>query len=318
MSAREHWAFPESFRPKPSEVGFDLTAVLEAVVEIQAQVPDEAFTAGILGTERSGNGVLIGEDGLVLTIGYLIAEARTIWVTNNRGAVVPGHALAYDSASGFGLVLALGDLGAKPLARAGASACRVGEEVYVIGAGGIGHALKARVSARREFAGYWEYVLDEAIYTAPAHPQWGGAALVCREGRLAGIGSLLVQEFVEDRLVHGNLSVPIELLEPILEDLVRFGRPQRPPRPWLGMYVQDSGGRLVVVGLARGGPADRAGLKLGDAVLAVAAESPGGSPISSGASGGSAPRERRFLSPSSGDARGSSYACARPTGAIFS
>jgi S1-C subfamily serine protease len=272
MPARENWAFPESLRPRPEEVAFDLAAALDAVVQLRAQIPEEAFTAGILGTERVGNGVVIREDGLVLTIGYLITEAQTIWIATNRGTVIGGHALAYDQATGFGLVLALGDLGVRPLARAGSGSCGVGEEVYVLGAGGLAHALKARVFARREFAGYWEYVLDEAILTAPAHPQWGGAALVARDGRLAGIGSLLVQELDQGRLTQGNMSVPVDLLEPILDDLVRYGRANRPPRAWLGMYVQESDGKLVVGGLVTGGPAHRAGVKLGDAVVEVAGE----------------------------------------------
>lgn len=272
MAARENWAFPESLQPRPEEVAFDLAAALDAVVQLRAHVPEEAFTAGILGTERVGNGVIIGEDGLVLTIGYLVTEAQTIWIATNRGTVVRGHALAYDQATGFGLVLALGELGVQPLARGGCASCGVGEEVYLLGAGGRAHALKARVFARREFAGYWEYVLDEAIFTAPAHPQWGGAALVARDGRLAGIGSLLVQELDQGRLTQGNLSVPVDLLEPILDDLVRYGRANRPPRAWLGMYVQESDGKLVVGGLVTGGPADRAGVKLGDAVLEVAGE----------------------------------------------
>ncbi|MDW8468917.1 MAG: S1C family serine protease [Burkholderiales bacterium] len=276
MPGAEDWAFPEDLRPKQGDVAFDLEAALDAVVELRAHVPPHAFTAGILGTERAGNGVVIGADGLVLTIGYLIVEAHAIWIATRRGAVLAGHALAYDHASGFGLVLALGELGLAPLARGSAAACPVGAEVFLLGAGGVAHALRARVFARREFAGYWEYVLDDAIFTAPAHPQWGGAALVARDGRLAGIGSLLVQELHGGRLVQGNMIVPIDLLEPILDDLVRYGRPRRAPRPWLGMYVQEVDGALVVGGLVAGGPAERAGVKLGDAVLAVAGERPAG------------------------------------------
>jgi S1-C subfamily serine protease len=272
MAAAESWAFPASLQPKPEEVGFDLGAALDAVLLLRAEIPEEAFTAGILGTERVGNGVVIRSDGLVLTIGYLITEAQSIWLTTNRGRAVAGHALAYDQVTGFGLVLALGDLGVAPIERGSSAECAAGDEVYVLGAGGQAHALKAEIFAKREFAGYWEYVLDEAIFTSPAHPQWGGTALLGRDGRLLGIGSLLVQELSEGRSVQGNMIVPIDLLEPILEDLVRHGRASRPPRPWLGMYVQEAGGKLVVGGLATGGPADRAGVKLGDTVLEVAGE----------------------------------------------
>jgi len=140
----------------------------------------------------------------------------------------------------------------------------------VVGNGGRAHALKAKVIDKREFAGYWEYVLDEAVFTAPAHPEWGGSALVGMDGRLHGIGSLLVQEVMEGQQVQGNMFVPIDLLEPILNDLLTMGQANRPPRPWLGMYTADEKGQLEVVGLATGGPADRAGVHLGDLVLEVA------------------------------------------------
>jgi len=142
--------------------------------------------------------------------------------------------------------------------------------VIVIGHGGLGHALKAKVIAKREFAGYWEYVLDEALFTAPAHPQWGGAALVGSDGRLLGVGSLVIEESQNGRKVEGNMSVPIDLLEPILEDLLKFGRPNRPSRPWLGMYTMEANGQLVVAGIADNGPAARAGVRQRDLVLEVA------------------------------------------------
>src|SRR5262249_59509495 len=132
------------------------------------------------------------------------------------------------------------------------------------GHGGRSHALKATIFAKREFAGYWEYVLDEAIYTAPAHPQWGGSALIGADGKLLALGSLLVQEKVDGGVLQGNMLVPIDLLEPILEDMTKTGRSARAPRPWLGLYATEAGARLVVAGLAPGGPADRAGVKAGD------------------------------------------------------
>ncbi len=272
MAATGNWAFPQNLQPSPEEVRFDLAAALDAVVLLRAEIPDEAFTAGILGTDRAGNGVVIRDDGLVLTIGYLITEAQSIWLTTNGGRVVAGHALAYDQASGFGLVQPLAPLGVRPLERGSSAACEVGDDVIVIGSGGRAHALKAKLIAKREFAGYWEYVLDEALFTAPAHPQWGGAALVGENGRLLGIGSLLVQEAVSGRSIQGNMMVPADLLAPILEDMLALGRARRPPHPWLGMYTQEVEGRLVIGGLASGGPADRAGVKLGDVVLEVAGE----------------------------------------------
>jgi S1-C subfamily serine protease len=172
------------------------------------------------------------------------------------------------------LVHPLGKLGLRPLARGSAASCRIGENVVIAGHGGRARALRATVFAKREFAGYWEYVLDEAIYTAPAHPQWGGAALIGSEGRLLAIGSLLVQEKVDGGLLQGNMLVPIDLLEPIFDDMLKLGRPQREARPWLGMYTTEAGAKLVVAGIAPGAPADRAGVKVGDIVVDIAGEKP--------------------------------------------
>jgi S1-C subfamily serine protease len=272
MADENSWAFDESLQPRDEEVEFDLAQALDAVVLLRAEIPEDAFTGGILGTERVGYGVVIRADGLVLTIGYLITEAETIWLTTNAGEVVAGHALAYDQATGFGLVQSLGELRAPPLERGSAAAVDAGDEVFIIGHGGRAHALKAKLIAKREFAGYWEYLIDEALFTAPAHPQWGGAALVDARGRLVGIGSLLLQEAVGEESEQGNMFVPVDLLEPILEDLLAHGRAARAPRPWLGMYTQYVDDRLIVGGLAPGGPAERAGVLAGDLVLGVAGE----------------------------------------------
>ena len=274
MAEQKDWAFPAEMRPRPEDWRFDLDRALDAMVLLRAEVPEDAFTASILGTERAGNGVVIGENGLVLTIGYLITEASVIWLTTTKGTVVGGTVLAYDQATGFGLVQPLGKLGVKPIERGSAASIRVGENVVVAGHGGRAHALKATVFAKREFAGYWEYVLDEALFTAPAHPQWGGAALIGADGRLAALGSLLVQEKIDAGTIQGNMLVPIDLLTPILDDMVKTGRVQRPPRPWLGMYTTEAGERLVIAGLAPGGPAERAGARVGDAVLEVAGAKP--------------------------------------------
>jgi S1-C subfamily serine protease len=274
MAEQKDWAFPAEMRPRPEDWRFELDRALDAVVLLRAEIPEDAFTASILGTERAGNGVVISDSGLVLTIGYLITEASVIWLTTNKGAVAGGTVLGYDQATGFGLVQPLGKLGVRAIERGSAASIRVGENVVVAGHGGRAHALKATVFAKREFAGYWEYVLDEALFTAPAHPQWGGSALIGADGRLAGIGSLLVQEKIDAGTIQGNMVVPIDLLEPILDDMVKTGRTRRAPRPWLGMYTTEAGERLVVAGLAPGGPAERAGVKVGDAVLEVAGEKP--------------------------------------------
>jgi S1-C subfamily serine protease len=270
MSDLEEWSFPETLQPDARDVGFELDAALDAVVSVRAEIPDDAFTASILGTERLGNGVVIREDGLVLTIGYLITEAETVWLTTNQGKVVSGYPLAYDQATGFGLVQPLAPLDVPMLSRGSTRHYHRGDDVLFIGQGGCQHALKAKLVDKREFAGYWEYVLDEALFIAPAHPQWGGAALVGLDGRLLGIGSLLVQEAIDGKTVQGNMVVPIDLLEPILDDMLRIGRAAAPPRPWLGMYATESGENLVVGGVAEQGPAANAGIKQGDLILEAA------------------------------------------------
>ena len=203
MAESTQWAFPRELQPRASEVDFDLGRALDAVVMLRANVPEDAFTASILGTERAGNGVVIRDDGLTLTIGYLITEAESIWLTTNGGATVAAHPLAYDFATGLGLVAPLGKLDAPPLARGSAASIDADDDVFIVGHGGLAHALKARIIAKREFAGYWEYVLDEALFAAPPHPEWSGAALLDDAGRLLGIGSLLVQEAVADNTVQG-------------------------------------------------------------------------------------------------------------------
>lgn len=276
MAELSNWAFPPEMQPSVEEARFNLEATLDSMVLLRAEVPEDAFTAGILGTERIGNGVVIRDDGLVLTIGYLITEATTIWLNTNAGKAVEGYSIAYDQPTGFGLVQPLGRLDTPALPRGSAASCRVGDDVVLAGHGGRRHALKAKLIAKREFAGYWEYVLDEALFTAPAHPHWSGAALISGEGRLLGIGSLMVQEEMSGRNVQGNMIVPVDLLEPILEDMLKLGRAKRAARPWLGLYATEVKGHVVVSGLADGGPAERAGVQAGDIVIEVAGARVGG------------------------------------------
>lgn len=270
MSSLSDWRVPLSVQPKPDDYDYDLDAALSSVVAIRAQIPHDAFTAGVLGTERAGHGVLIRANGLVLTIGYLITEAESVWLQTGNGHTVPGHALAYDHETGFGLVQAFAALEMSPLPLGRSNNASVGEYVVVGGAGGRQRSVAARFVARQEFAGYWEYVLDDAIFTAPAHPHWGGAALIGPKGDLLGIGSLqLEQRRAPDVVQHINMIVPIDVLKPVLEDLLAYGRPNRPPRPWLGLYAAEIEDRVVIVGLAEGGPAQRADLRQGDIILAV-------------------------------------------------
>jgi S1-C subfamily serine protease len=264
---------PPVARPDRAELDFDLDAALSAIVQVRAETAPDAFTAAALGTERRGNGVAIGQDGLILTIGYLITEAERVWLTVAKGEVAPGHVVAYDQATGLGLIQPLGRLPTRPLTLGSCDALELGDSLVVAGGRGPRDALSSRLVAKRPFAGYWEYYLDTALFTAPAHPHWGGAACIGPGGDLVGIGSLLVQEVArEGQSLVGNMVVPADLLPPILDDLLRFGRVDRPPRPWLGLFATDATDGVVVTGLAKGGPAAQAGIAEGDLVTAIGGE----------------------------------------------
>jgi S1-C subfamily serine protease len=211
-------------------------ALCKSLVKLRAVVPDDAFTAGILGSERVGNGIVITPEGLILTIGYLITEASDVWLTAHAGdREVAGHALAYDQVTGFGLVLPLEQLPLPPLPLGSSENVRTGSKGYVLSYAEFGEPQAVQVLARREFAGAWEYLVDGAIFTFPAHPHWSGAALVDERGGLVGLGSLLVREVVAGEETNANMFVPIDLLKPILADLATRGRATRPSRPWLGI-----------------------------------------------------------------------------------
>jgi S1-C subfamily serine protease len=256
-------------QPKPDDYDYDLDEALTSVVGVKAMIPGDAFTAETLGTERAGHGVVIRSDGLVLTIGYLVTEAETVWISHSGGRVVPGHVLAFDQETGFGLLQALARLDLPALPVGSSKDTEVGERVVLAGAGGRQHAVAARIIAKQEFAGYWEYVLDEAIFTAPAHPNWGGTALISGAGKLIGVGSLQLERAREGKNEYLNMIVPIDLLSPVLDDLRKFGRVNRPVRPWLGLYSTEIEDKIVVVGIAPKGPAARAEIKTGDVVVAV-------------------------------------------------
>src|ERR687894_421045 len=261
MSSLGDWKLPPALQPKPEDYDYDLEQTLESVVGLRSSVPADAFTAETLGTERAGNGVLIRGDGLVLTIGYLITEAETLWLHLSDGRVVPGHVVGYDQPTGFGLVQALARVDRPALSLGDSGRARLGERVVTAGFGGRERSIAARIVAKQEFAGYWEYVLDEAIFTAPAHPFWGGTALIGPAGDLLGIGSLQLQGATErGSAAHLNMIVPIDLLKPILDELITTGRASRPLRPWLGLFATADEDAIVIMGLAGDGPARRAGL----------------------------------------------------------
>jgi S1-C subfamily serine protease len=271
MAALTEWKVPPSAQPRAEDYSYDLERALSSVVGLHSIIPPDGFTAETLGVERAGNGVLV-DNGLVLTIGYLITEAATVWLHLGDGRVAEGHALGFDQDTGFGLVQVLGKLDLPVLPIGSSAAAEIGERVVIGGAGGRTRSLAGRIAARQEFAGYWEYVLDEAIFTSPAHPNWGGTALISAQGALIGIGSLQLERAREGKNEHLNMVVPIDLLTPVLDDLRKFGRVNKPARPWLGLYSTEIEDKIVAVGIAPKGPAARAELKTGDVILAVKGE----------------------------------------------
>jgi S1-C subfamily serine protease len=265
-------------KPRHSEPGarlpnggrsIDQDRALKSIVTVQSSIPEDAFTAQTLGEQRSGSGVVIRESGLVLTIGYLIMEAESVWIADAEGRVTPGHALAVDGESGFGLVQALGSLDCPALELGRSSETKLGDPVMVAAGAGT-KPVRATVVGKEEFAGYWEYFLDEAIFTSPAHPFWGGAGAIDREGRLIGIGSLHVEQLSARGGPRDiNMIVPIDLLPPILDDLLAYGRVNRPARPWLGVFSAESGDEIIVASVADNGPAAAAGIRRGDVLAGV-------------------------------------------------
>jgi S1-C subfamily serine protease len=241
--------------------------ILSSIVALRSMVPDDAFTASGLGTLREGSGVVISDNGLVLTIGYLITEAEEVWLTSHDGRVVAAHPLAYDQETGFGIVQALGKLDLPALELGKSAKTKVGDPVVF--ADGKGKSVTAAIVAKQEFAGYWEYYLEEAIFIAPAHPSWGGGALVDADGKLIGVGSLLLQMAKGGDVADINMAVPIDLLPPILDDLVSRGSVDKPPRPWLGAFSAESNGEVIVMSVSEGSPAEQAGLRQGDIISDV-------------------------------------------------
>jgi S1-C subfamily serine protease len=241
--------------------------IQRSMVALRATIPEDAFTASGLGTKREGSGIVIRESGLVLTIGYLITEATEVWLTTPDKRIVPAHALAYDQETGFGLVQALGRLNMPALEIGDSSKARIGDPVTF--ADGAGESVEATIVAKQEFAGYWEYLLDEAIFIAPAHPSWGGAGLVDQSGKLIGVGSLRLQMMQKGEVADINMAVPINLLTPILDDLLAHGMVDKPPRPWLGVFSAESDGDVVVMNVAEQGPAAEAGMRRGDIISDV-------------------------------------------------
>jgi serine protease Do len=250
-----------------------LAELLSGVVRMKTFINPDGRTTKSLGREREGSAIVIDSNGLMLTIGYLMVEAHSAEVVTNDGQDVPANIVGYDHQTGFGLLQAIAPLKVQPLAFGKSAELKARDAVVVAGFGGPDNAAPAVVVAKREFAGNWEYLLDEAIFTAPPQPAWSGAALLNHEGKLVGVGSLIVGDASGrgDRM-PGNMFVPTDLLAPILADLIVNGRTAGAGRPWLGVTTDEMRGHLVVSAVTPEGPAERAGLKRGDMILGVNGE----------------------------------------------
>ena len=238
-----------------------------SVVKLRSKAVANARSRNTLGPQREGSGVVIDAQGLVLTIGYLILEAESVELSTTDGRSFPATVVGYDSVTGFGLLRTLTPLPIKPVTFGQSSTLADREPVLIVGFDGVAPAL---VVSRRQFVGYWEYLLDEAIYTAPATVNWSGAALLSRDGKLLGIGSLAVSDAMgAGSQVPGNMFVPIDLLKPLLADLVARGKSSAGPRPWLGIQTEEVQGNVIVTRVSPDGPADRAQIRPGDVIVGI-------------------------------------------------
>ena len=258
--------------PRPAAAQADLIEILSAVVAVEALVPGDARTAAILGGERLGTGIVIDGAGLVVTIGYLILEATDAWIRTGGGQRVPADILAYDHDTGFGLLRAQAPLDkVVPMALGDSGSLVEGTPAVIASFGGPGALLPVMTVSRREFAGYWEYLLEDAIFTSPPYRFFGGAALMSTGGRLVGVGSLVVPNAApEPAPAPGNMFVPVAQLKAVLADLIVSGRSANPTRPWLGVYAEErEDGQVVVLSLADEGPALQAGIEQGDVIVSA-------------------------------------------------
>jgi S1-C subfamily serine protease len=250
-----------------------LEDMVAAVVRIKTFINPDGNSVSNLGREREGSGIVIDESGLVLTIGYLMVEAHSAELVTNAGRTVPATIVGYDHETGFGLLRAIEPLKIKPLPFGKSADVKEQDPELVASFGGAGMVLPVHVVSRREFTGSWEYLVDSAIFTSPPHPAWSGAALINREGKLVGVGSLIVGDASgEQKQAPGNMFVPIDLLMPVMADLLANGRISGPGRPWLGVNAQELHGSLVVGRVTPGSPAEKSGVRRGDVIVGIDGE----------------------------------------------
>src|SRR5262245_4275125 len=251
-----------AIRPQPERTVDSLS-----VVKLRSKAFTSARSNTTLGPKRECTCVESDYYGLVLTIWYLILEAETVELSTADGTVFPATVVGYDNITGFGLLRSLRPLPITPIRFGQSSQIADRERVLIVGFDGVAPAL---VVSRRQFVGFWEYLLDEAIYTAPVTVNWSGAALIDSGGRLLGIGSLSVNDALgPDSQIPGNLFVPIDLLKPLLAELIKYGKSSARPRPWMGLQTQDVHGTVVVTRVSPEGPADAAGMRPGDVIVTV-------------------------------------------------
>jgi serine protease Do len=258
-------------QPAPSNAAYQhLIDAANAAVTVKSKALANARSNKTLGDERTGAGVLIAPEGLVLTIGYLILEADQVEVTTARGRTLPATVVAYDHATGFGLLRPMGPLDVKGITLGSSSSVESLDRLMTVGGGGEESVTVATVVSRRAFAGYWEYFLDDAIFTSPPRPDHSGAALINKDGELVGIGSLFVMDAASpgERL-PGNMFVPIDLLKPILAEMIRTGRQKGGMRPWIGVSSLEEDGRIKVMRVSDDSPAAEAGIAPGDIILSM-------------------------------------------------
>src|SRR5210317_191900 len=243
---------------------------LDAIVEIRISVPENSQTAERFETHRVASGVVIDKTGHILTIGFQTIEAETVKIVRKDHQTINATVVGYDRNTGFGLLRAASSLQVTPMPLGNSLDVKEGDPVLAASYGNKGAVQGVRVVARKEFAGPWEYLLENAIFTAPPIERFSGAALIDRNGHLVGIGYLFSQLRIADLgLMPTNMFVPIDLLKPILSDLKLSGRSKLPLRPWLGVRTEELYGRLIVERVVLGSPSEKAGIKSGDIILAV-------------------------------------------------
>ena len=246
-----------------------LNDLYNSIVSIHSKIPDEARTSKSLGTVRQGSGVVIDNKN-ILTIGYVVLEASEISIGLINGKKIPGRLIAYDFETGFGLVSPIVSTKLKSLKIGDSSKIKMDDSIFILPSPTMGIGSLAKMVSRRPFVGWWEYYLEKPIYTLPNNPAWTGAPLVNSQGEIVGIGSLFIRDAVSPEIISpGNMFVPINLLKPIMKDLVKYGRRTSNINPYIGLSSDDNSGKIVVTKVSKDGPSYKVGIKPDDVITGV-------------------------------------------------